>query len=153
MNFIIRPGTPTDIPQVFGLIKELALFEKAPDEVINTPEALMEHGFGENPLYTLFVAEEENRILGMALCYIRYSTWKGPCLYLEDIIVSEPYRGKGIGKALFEAVMADASLKGFPQVNWQVLDWNEPAIGFYRKYGANVDPQWLNASLRTPHHP
>lgn len=153
MNWIIREGQPQDIPQVYSLIMELATYEKAPQEVINTPENLLLHGFGTNPFYQLWVAESGANILGMALCYIRYSTWKGPCLYLEDIVVRESFRNQGIGKALFDVVMAYANDKAFAQANWQVLDWNHPAIRFYEKTGASFDAQWINVSLKTPRHP
>ncbi len=153
MNCIIRKGLPSDIPQVFDLIMELATFEKAPEEVIHTPEKLLADGFGEHPQFSLWVAESGTNIVGMAICYIRYSTWKGPCLYLEDIVVTADQRNQGIGKALFDAVMAYAAEKKYPQVNWQVLDWNTPAIQFYEKSGAAFDPHWINVSSRTPYHP
>lgn len=129
------------------LIHELAVFEKAPHEVVATEQTLLEHGFQANPLFVSWVAEQQGAIVGMALCYIRYSTWKGPVLYLEDLIVTEPFRGKGIGKALFEVCVHHAREKQYRKMVWQVLDWNTPAIDFYKGYGANMDPEWLNASI------
>lgn len=135
------------MPSVLGLIKELALYEKAPQEVTITLDELLEDGFCENPIYRLFVAEQENAIVGIALYYEKYSTWKGRSLYLEDIIVTESQRRKGIGHALFEAVIGVAKERNSARMEWQVLDWNEPAINFYKKYEANLDPEWLNGKL------
>lgn len=129
------------------LIHELALFEKAPHEVVATVDTLLKYGFGENPLFVAWVAEKNGEVVGLALCYIRYSTWKGPVLYLEDLIVTDSFRGLGIGKALFETCIDYAKNKKYSKMVWQVLDWNTPAIEFYKGYGANLDPEWLNASL------
>jgi GNAT superfamily N-acetyltransferase len=144
----VRTGIKADLPRVLELIKELALYEKAPHEVTNTLE-LMEHdGFGPNPIYGFFVAENgENRIVGLSLYYWRYSTWKGKRLYLEDIIVTESERGYGVGKLLFDRTMQHALDENCTGMMWQVLDWNEPAINFYKKYGSKLDGEWVNCQL------
>lgn len=144
---IIRPAFPEDADGIFQLIHELAVYEKAPQEVINTAEAIRLHGWGAIPLFHCWVACIENTIVGMALCYVRYSTWKGPVLYLEDIVVNEAHRGKGIGKELFAACVQFGRENNYPRMTWQVLDWNEPAIRFYEKYGAKFDAEWLNCSI------
>ncbi len=148
MNSIsIRIGRKDDLPRVLELIKELAAYEKAPLEVINTVQLMEEDGFGPNPIYGFFVAENSGRIVGLSLYYWRYSTWKGKRLYLEDIIVTESERGKGIGKILFDVTMQKALDENCSGMMWQVLDWNEPAINFYKKYGAKFDGEWINCSL------
>lgn len=147
-GIIIRKGKKEDLNQVLQLIKELAEYEKAPQEVTITVEELEKDGFGENPLYWLWIAEHEQKIIGMSLWYLRYSTWKGRCLYLEDIIVTEKYRGKGIGKKLFERTILDAKEINAKLMTWQVLDWNLPAIKFYQKYKAELDDEWINGKLR-----
>ncbi|GAA4418409.1 GNAT family N-acetyltransferase [Nibrella viscosa] len=145
----IRPGTRADIPQVFELVMELAIYEKAPHEVTNTPEQMAEDGFGPNPLFSLLVAEdtETDRLIGISLYYFRYSTWKSKRLYLEDIIVTESYRGRNIGRRLFDATIEAAKQTGCTGMMWQVLDWNEPAIGFYRQFGTRFDSEWTNCHL------
>ncbi|WP_299990197.1 GNAT family N-acetyltransferase [uncultured Pontibacter sp.] len=143
----IRKGTIDDLPQVHNLIKELAVYEKAPDEVTNTLEDMHWDGFGENPIFKFFVAETEEGIVGIALYYIAYSTWKGKMLFLEDLIVTERQRRSGIGKMLFNAVAREAKEIGAKRMKWQVLDWNEPAIAFYRKIGANLDGEWINCNM------
>lgn len=143
----IREGTKEDLPQVFELVKELALFERAPHEVTNTVEKMEEDGFGANPVYGFFVAEEQDRIIGLSLFYWRYSTWKGKRLYLEDIIVTEEERGRGIGKLLFDRTLAKSIEAKCTGMMWQVLDWNEPAINFYKKYHAKLDGEWINCHL------
>ncbi|MES2732996.1 MAG: GNAT family N-acetyltransferase [Bacteroidota bacterium] len=146
---ILRKGTREDIPQVLGLIQELALYEKAPYEVENTVEQMLIDGFGEKPIFDFFVAEPSpGKIVGIALYYFRYSTWKGRRLYLEDLIVTEQYRGQGLGKMLFEAIIQEAKATRSHGVVWQVLDWNEPAIQFYKRYGASFDGEWINCSLK-----
>ena len=135
------------MPAVLELIKELAVYEKAPDEVVVTVEEMERDGFGKNPVYWFHVAEVDSKIVGVALNYIRYSTWKGKCVYLEDIIVHETYRGNKIGKMLFERCIQDAKEMKAKRLVWQVLDWNEPAVNFYRKYNASFDEQWLNGAL------
>lgn len=142
---VVRNAEPKDVEAIFQLIKELAIFEKAPEQVINTPESLLKDGFGDKPLFHCFVAELNAEIVGMSLCYIRYSTWKGPVLYLEDLIVTEIHRGKGLGKALFEHTLAYAKSNGYARLQWQVLDWNKPAIDFYHNYNSSFDDEWLNA--------
>ncbi|MBX2965207.1 MAG: GNAT family N-acetyltransferase [Cyclobacteriaceae bacterium] len=144
----VRAGEKADLPQVLELVKELAVYEKAPDEVINTVELMEKDGFGANPVYGLFVAETGERIVGISIFYWRYSTWKGKRLYLEDIIVTEKERGKGIGKQLFNRTMQHALDEDCSGMMWQVLDWNEPAINFYKKYyNAKLDDEWINCSL------
>jgi GNAT superfamily N-acetyltransferase len=143
----IRIGEKKDLPQVLELVKELATYEKAPHEVINTVALMERDGFGTNPIYGLFVAENENGIVGISLYYWRYSTWKGKRLYLEDIIVTEKERGSGIGKLLFDRTMQKALEENCSGMMWQVLEWNEPAINFYKKYGAKLDDEWTNCTL------
>lgn len=136
------------MPRVLELIKELALYERAPHEVTNTVERMEQDGFGANPIYGLFVAENERGIVGISIYYWRYSTWKGKRLYLEDIIVTEKERGSGIGKRLFDRTMQHALDENCTGMLWQVLEWNEPAINFYKKYyQAKLDGEWINCSL------
>jgi GNAT superfamily N-acetyltransferase len=144
----IRVGTKQDLPRVLELVKELALYEKAPHEVTNTVERMEKDGFGPNPIYGLFVAENERGIVGISIYYWRYSAWKGKRLYLEDIVVTEKERGSGIGKQLFDRTMQHALDQDCAGMIWQVLDWNEPAINFYKKYyNARLDGEWINCSL------
>jgi GNAT superfamily N-acetyltransferase len=147
LTLTIRPAQRTDCPRLLELIRELALYEKAPNEVTVNETHFEESGFGNKPVWWAFVAEDGNGIQGFALYYIRYSTWKGQCLYLEDIIVTATQRGKGIGSALFETILKEAKEKKMARVCWQVLDWNEPAIRFYKKYKANLDPEWVNGAI------
>lgn len=146
---IVRTGKKKDLPAVLKLIKELAAFEKAADEVENTVERMEADGFGENPVYGFFVAENEaGAITGISIYYYRYSTWKGKRLYLEDIVVTESERGKGIGKRLFDRTIQKSLDEGCTGMTWQVLDWNERAINFYGKhYEADFDSGWINCSL------
>jgi len=146
-SYVIRSGTPEDIPAVHRLIVELAIYERAEDEVTNSEANLLADGFGEDAIYELFVAEVEGKIVGMALWYVKYSTWKGKCGFLEDLVVAEAHRGAGIGRALFVEVAAECARRNFGRMEWQVLDLNEPAIGFYRQLGAELDPEWLNGKL------
>ena len=146
-NVRIRIGTANDTPKVLGLVRELAVFENAPNEVTLTIDELIEDGFGANPIYGLFVAEEYSEIIGMALYYEKYSTWKGRSLFLEDIIVTESKRGLGIGHRLFKEVISVAKTKNSARMEWQVLDWNEPAITFYRQHNAELNGEWLNGKL------
>lgn len=136
-----------DCPQLLQLIRELAVYEKAPEQVTVSPEHFRESGFGSAPVWWAWVAETGGTVVGMALYYVRYSTWKGQRMYLEDIIVTDAYRGKGIGSLLFDKLVAVAQEKGFSGMMWQALDWNEPALNFYRKYNARFDPEWVNCSL------
>ena len=147
MNITIRRAVKEDCPRLLELITELAIYEKAPDDVTVTPEHFIESGFGDKPVWWAFVAEEDGAIHGFALYYIRYSTWKGQAMYLEDIIVTEAMRGQKIGKLLFERLIEEAKEKKFNRIIWQVLDWNEPAINFYKKYNAEFDAGWLNCSI------
>ena len=130
----IRKGIKSDLPQVLELIQELADYEKAAHEVEITLTQLEEDGFGENPVYEFFVAENESEIVGIALYYFRYSTWKGKAVYLEDLVVKGSERGKGYGQLLLDAIIKEAKRTNSKQVRWQVLDWNEPAIEFYKKH-------------------
>ena len=144
----IRKATIEDCPGMLQLIRELAEYEKAPEEVTVDPKHFEESGFGANPVWWAFVVEETtSNIIAFALYYIRYSTWKGQTMYLEDIIVTESMRGKGIGKMLIEQLIEEAKVKGFKRITWQVLDWNEPAINFYKKFNAKFDPEWVNVTI------
>lgn len=146
-ELIIRRGVQADLPRVLELVKELAEYEKALDQVSNTVEQMERDGFGPDPLYGFFVAEQEGSISGMAVYYWRYSTWKGRRLYLEDIVVTETMRGQGAGQELFETCMRFALENGSSGMMWQALHWNEPAFNFYRRYGTNLDNEWVNCSL------
>jgi len=139
---IIRKATSEDMGGVLRLIKELAVFEKEPDAVILTENDLIKEGFGTNPSFQCFVAEQDQKVVGMALVYERFSTWKGKTVHLEDLIVRENFRNKGIGKALFLQVMKYAKSKGVQRVEWVVLDWNTNAISFYEKAGARLLKDW-----------
>ena len=143
----IRQGKKEDLPQVLELVKELALFERAPHEVTNTVAQMEEDGFGPNPVYGFFVAEYKDKLVGLSLYYWRYSTWKGKRLYLEDIIVTEQERGKGTGKLLFDRTLQKVLEENCTGMMWQVLEWNEPAINFYKKYGSKMGAEWLNCNL------
>jgi len=149
--FKIRKAKKEDCPAMLDLIRELALYEKAPHEVTVDPMHFEESGFGEKPVWWAFVVEDEsqseNPVVAFALYYIRYSTWKGQVMYLEDILVTESMRGKGIGKMLMERLIEEAKEKGFKRITWQVLDWNEPAINFYKKFNASFDPEWMNVTV------
>lgn len=147
MEIKLRPASREDLPEVLSLIKELALYEKAPREVTVTLEDLEKDGFGSQPLFEIIVAESPQGIAGIAFFYHAYSTWKGRCIYLEDIIVREPLRGRGIGRLLFDAVIRRCKEVDARRMMWQVLDWNEPAIHFYKKYDAVLDPTWVNGKL------
>jgi GNAT superfamily N-acetyltransferase len=159
----IRKATIEDCPGMLELIRELAVYEKAPEQVTVDPKHFEESGFGANPVWWAFVVEavEEaehtseagmirggsNSIIAFALYYIRYSTWKGQVMYLEDILVTERMRGQGIGSKLIERLKEESKEKGFKRITWQVLDWNEPAINFYKKFNATFDPEWVNVSI------
>ena len=142
MNIVVRESTLNDMPQVLELIKELAVFEKSPNAVEVTVETLVKEGFGEHPLFTCFVAEVANDIVGMALVYYRFSTWKGRSIQLEDLIVNEKMRGTGIGKELYTRVIQFAAEKKVKRIEWAVLDWNVDAIKFYERSGAKVMKDW-----------
>jgi len=143
----IRVAQKEDCTRLLELIKELAIFEKYPDAVTVTLQEFEDAGFGEKPVWKGYVAEVDGIIVAMALYYVRYSTWKGRRLFLEDLIVTEEYRGQGIGKSLFDRIIVEAKEEGFSGMVWQVLDWNEPALNFYKKYEASIEPGWLNASI------
>jgi GNAT superfamily N-acetyltransferase len=143
----IRTAQVEDAPLLMELVRELAIFELAPNEVTVSLEEFIDAGFGSKPIWKAFVAEVGNQIIGMSLYYDRYSTWKGKRLYLEDLIVTETYRKTGIGKLLFEATLEYAKENQYNGMVWQVLDWNESAIKFYDKYQAKYDAGWLNGSI------
>jgi GNAT superfamily N-acetyltransferase len=148
MNIIIRRAVKTDCERLMELVRELAVFEKAPQELTVTLDHFEKSGFGESPVWWAFVAEVDGIVQGFALYYIRYSTWKGQRMYLEDILISEEFRGKGIGKLLFDKLKKEAKEKKLNGIVWQVLDWNEPAINFYKKNGdVNFDNAWINCSI------
>jgi ribosomal protein S18 acetylase RimI-like enzyme len=144
----IRKAVKGDCPAMLELVRELALYEKAPDEVTVDPQHFESSGFGQNPVWWAFVAETDAKeVVGFALYYIRYSTWKGQVMYLEDILVTASMRGQGIGHQLVDQLIVEAKEKGFKRIVWQVLEWNEPAINFYKKYNAKFDPEWVNVIL------
>ena len=144
---IIRKGIKEDIPQVLDLVKELAEYENALEKVSNTVERMVKDGFGNNPVYNLFVAENNNQVTGIAITFFRYSTWKGKVLYLEDLVIKHQDRRKGIGKKLFEEVIKFAKKENCVGLSLQVLDWNESAINFYKKYNVDFDDEWINCYL------
>lgn len=143
----IREGSASDLEAALELIKELAAYEKASHEVTNTIEMMIEDGFGSNPVFGFCLAELNERAVGLSLYYYRYSTWKGKRLYLEDIIVTKKERGKGIGKMLFDVTMQKSIDQNCTGMMWQVLDWNKPAIDFYKRYGTRFDNEWINCHL------
>jgi len=147
MSFKIREGEKTDMPSVLKLIQELAHFEKEPDAVVVTVADLEKDGFGDLPLFKTFVAEMDNEIIGMALFYPRYSTWKGPTIHLEDLIVTKSKRGLSVGRDLYRKVIEYGYKKGVKRIEWVVLDWNTPAINFYKKTGAVVLNDWNTAQI------
>lgn len=146
-TYNVRKAVATDCPQILELIKELALYEKASEEVTVSLEEMIDAGFGSSPVWEAFVVFYQEQIIGISLFYIRYSTWKGRRLYLEDIIVTESFRGKGVGKLLMDRTIAYAKEREYHGVCWQVLDWNTPAIHFYEKYNARFDKGWWNVSV------
>ncbi|MFK8038532.1 MAG: N-acetyltransferase family protein [Crocinitomicaceae bacterium] len=147
-DIIIREAESADMVAVHSLITELAVYEKAANQVINTVDQLIEDGFGPIPLFDCLVAELDKEVVGFALFYTSYSTWKGACLYLEDFLVTESKRGQGIGVLLFDTVYEIAKTRQVGRFEWQVLDWNEPAINFYKKYNNVIlDPEWLNGKI------
>ena len=143
----IRQGTEADLEAIHALIVELAIFEREPNAVTNTVERMKKEGFGDEPAFGFYVAEVDGAIVGLTLFYYRYSTWKGRCLYLEDLIVTESMRGKGIGKLLFERTIQHGKDNNCARMNWQVLDWNTDAIDFYKKYNAELDGEWINGAI------
>lgn len=147
MAIEIRRAIREDCPRLMELVQELAEYERAPQEVTVTREHFEESGFGPNPVWWAFVAEENGVILGFALYYIRFSTWKGQRMYLEDILVTESARGKGIGQLLMDRLIVEAREKKLSAIVWQVLEWNEPAIRFYKRYDAWFDSEWVNVGM------
>ena len=147
MKITIRKGTRKDLPSVLALVHELAEYERAPDAVTNTLKMMKRDYAGRNPLFRFFVAEDNKKIVGIALYYIKYSTWLGKCLYLDDIVVTETYRRKNIGSKLFETIILESKKQKAGKLEWQVLDWNEPAIKFYKKYNAHFQPDWITCKL------
>lgn len=143
----IRKGTPKDIPELLNLIKELAAYENEPDAVIVTEEILLNDGFGEKPAFEFLVAEKDETVVGIALYYYQYSTWKGRSLYLEDVIVKESERMQGIGGMLMNELISISKKEKMKRLDWQVLDWNQPAISFYKKYNTQFDNEWINCRL------
>jgi len=147
MSTTIRRAVREDCKRLLELVQELADFERAPHEVTVTLDHFIESGFGKNPVWYGFVAEENETIVGFIVYYVRYSTWKGQRMYLEDFLVTENARGKGVGKLLFDRLIEEAKEKKFNGIVWQVLDWNETAINFYKKYNAKIEDEWLNCSI------
>jgi ribosomal protein S18 acetylase RimI-like enzyme len=143
----IRKGTEADLPQVLGLVKELAVYERAPNEVEVTLPEMQNWGFGKDKIFNFFVAEDGQKIVGISLYYYKYSTWKGKCLFLEDIIVTESYRRYGLGSKLFNEVVLVAQKEKVRRMEWQVLEWNVTALDFYRKYNSHFDKEWVNCKL------
>jgi GNAT superfamily N-acetyltransferase len=147
MKITVRAAKKTDVPAIYDLVKQLAEFEKSPGAVINTVDAMIKDGFGKDKIFYSFVAETDNKIIGMAVFYFAYSTWKGKHVYLDDLIVNEKYRRSGAGKILFDAVYQFAKEHNASQLRWHVLDWNEPAINFYKKYPVTFDPTWITCKI------
>lgn len=145
---VIRKGTEADLPASLQLIRELAIFEKAPTEVVVSLEEMKAWGFGKEKVFDFFVGEKEGKVIGLALYYFKYSTWKGKCLFLEDIIVTESERGLGYGRLLFNAVLEIAQQTKVRRMEWQVLEWNEAAIQFYKQYPTHFDSEWLNCQIK-----
>jgi GNAT superfamily N-acetyltransferase len=146
-RFTIENAAETDAQAISDLIRELAEYERAPEEAVLNAEHILADGFGPNKIFTCFVARMDNVVVGIALLYTKYSTWKGRCIFLEDIIVTEKHRNNGIGKALFQQSIRYATEQNAGRLEWQVLDWNEPAIGFYKNFGAILDPTWINCKF------
>ena len=147
MKITIRKGVKKDLPCVLKLIKELADYENALNEVTITLKELEKDGFGSNPLYWFLVAEKRNKIIGLSFYFIRYSTWKGKFLFLEDFVIEKQYRNQGVGSALFEETINICKQLKLNGMIWQVLDWNKSAINFYKKYNADISSKWLNGKL------
>lgn len=146
-SIIIRNANENDMAAVLRLINELAIYENAATEVINSVSKLKEEGFGDQPAFECIVAETRDEVIGFALFFQKYSTWKGKSIFLEDLCVTESYRRKGIGQLLFDKVLAIAQERKMKRLDWQVLDWNTPAIEFYKKYQAELDATWINGRI------
>ena len=154
MQVTIRKAVKEDCTRMMDLINELAVYEKAPEQVTVNFDHFVQSGFGPNPVWQAFVAEMPGQgVIGFALYYIRYSTWKGQRIYLEDLLVTESLRGQGIGKLLFDRLLLEGKEKNYNGMVWQVLDWNEPAINFYKKYNAHFDGEWINCSINAGQNP
>ena len=154
MEVTIRPARPEDVPAMLELVRELAVFEKEPEAVTVTEAEMLDAGFGEKPVWWGWVAEVDGQsavgsgqLVGIAVCYERYSTWRGRVGYLEDIVVTDRVRGQGVGEKLFKACAAECVRRGYHHLTWQVLDWNEGAIRFYKRLGAELDGEWVNGRL------
>lgn len=147
MQPIIRIAEKSDCSGIYSLIKELAVFVKAESSLVLTPEQLEVDGFGPTPLFKAFVAELDNEIVGVAVIYPKYSTWKGKAIYLEDLVVKQNQRGKNIGTLLFNQVLNYAKEYGAQRLDWQAYDWNEVAVNFYKRYNANIEHDWININL------
>ena len=147
MEITIRKASSKDVSAMMKLVHELAEFEKAPEEVLNTETQMLVEGFGERPAFEALLAEADGKVCGMSAYYYSYSTWKGRSIYIDDIIVSENYRGNGVGRALIEATIQVAKKEGVGKLHWQVLDWNKPAIKFYAKYEPTFDAEWINCAI------
>ena len=147
MEFTIRKAEKTDAASLLGLIRELAIFEREPEAVVVTEKDIQIHGFGPTPLFHCIVAEKDHTVVGMALFYPRYSTWKGPTFHLEDLIVTEVHKGKGVGTALYQSFIAEAYEAGVNRIEWVVLDWNTPAVQFYKNSGAKVLEEWNTVQM------
>jgi GNAT superfamily N-acetyltransferase len=147
-EIVIRKAVKEDCKRILELVRELAHYEKAPHEVSVTQEHFEQSGFGYKPVWWAYVAEVDGMIEGFALFYIRFSTWKGQRMYLEDFYVSEDMRGKGLGRLLFETLIKEAKRRKLNGIQWQVLEWNEPAINFYKKYDAAFDGEWVNCAIK-----
>ncbi len=146
-TYTVRPAQATDIPAMFKLVQELAAFEQAEHEVINTEAQLLQDGFGEQPLFQALVAEHQTHIVGLLLYFYSYSTWKGKSIYIDDFIVNIEHRHAGVGSLLFNAMLQIAERQAITKLHWQVLNWNDPAIQFYQKQGAILDNEWSNCAL------
>jgi len=146
-NVVVRQGNVEDITGIFNLVKELASYENALDELTNTEQRMREDGFGDKPYFYTFVAESNQQIIGVASYYFSYSSWKGKSMYVDDLIVTEEYRHTGVGRALFKACIEEAKHQQVYKLHWQVLDWNASAIDFYKKVGATFDAEWINCKL------
>lgn len=143
----IRDAVASDVDSIMSLIKELALYEKSPESVANNSETMLRDGFGSAPSFKAFIAEKENKIIGMALCYYAYSTWKGKYIYLDDLIVTESERRSGAGKLLFDKIVEYAKSVDAMQLRWHVLNWNRPAITFYENYPCTFDDEWITCKI------
>lgn len=147
MNILIRRAVKEDCGRILELVQELARYERAPKEVTVSLDHFEQSGFGYKPVWWAFVAEVDGIVQGFALYYIRFSTWKGQRMYLEDFYVTEEMRGTGLGKLLFDRLIKEAQRRKLNGIQWQVLEWNEPAINFYKKYNAAFDAEWLNCAI------